>query len=405
MVRFSEIFKKKKSVGESSKSPTPSTTPPEPVLSFPPKPVQPASHEGATAKEPEPQHRVRVIQIGEEPVPQDDQTGLPSSVTPPIIPPESTKPEREDEEATVLFDKSPVKEISLAEIVRQGNKEKPERAINLYQQLGEIIHNILVDGLMPANLSQIDYAPLRHKTDETINLIITGDRSLLDLAYQYSVDDYLKFHLLNVGVISLYLSKEAGYNKSKMMELGVLAFLHELGVERMAWSDLTVEEEDRDFPPPPIHLRNIQNMGKIILSGLWKEPPVTTGATTNITDYIQLINLVDTYETFCRPKPYRKKMSPQLVVKRLIESGDNYDRNLLKLLIKLIGLYPVGSIVELSCNDIARVIRTNENYPLRPVVQIILDERKNLLPEPKRFDLTTNQQIYIKRILAEEEII
>jgi len=50
-----------------------------------------------------------------------------------------------------------------------------------------------------------------------------------------------------------------------------------------------------------------------------------------------------------------------------------FDADLLKKMIALIGFYPVNSIVELNNRAICKVVKQNHDFPLRPVVQVIMD--------------------------------
>jgi hypothetical protein len=64
-------------------------------------------------------------------------------------------------------------------------------------------------------------------------------------------------------------------------------------------------------------------------------------------------------------------------------------------------MFPVGSLVKLSTNEIARVLSVNSLRPVRPVVEILIDSDGNRLKNPIRLDLEAEPLIYIAKPLAE----
>jgi len=52
------------------------------------------------------------------------------------------------------------------------------------------------------------------------------------------------------------------------------------------------------------------------------------------------------------------------------EEGNCFSKPLIKALIETISLYPVGCYVRLNSGEIARVIKTNKKYPVRPTIKI-----------------------------------
>ena len=297
----------------------------------------------------------------------------------------------------------PAQEISLADIIRKEDEGKYQRANKLYIALGESINKVIHAFNLTKALANINYGEMVRTIDESLNIIIVGDRTLLDLTYQCSNSDYLKFHMVNVGIISLYVGQGIGYNKSKLSELSILSFLHEID------SEITADSPDyKDVKSTSqyslLFLRKIQTIAKLILPSITQKPRFSESDARNIIDYARIIHMVDTYETLCRPAPHLKKLEPQEVMKELLKVEEAFDKEILKILIKLIGLYPVGSVVKLNTGEIARVVSINESSPLRPVVQILFDNESRKLSESKILDLSANQYIYIAANICVEDL-
>jgi HD-GYP domain-containing protein (c-di-GMP phosphodiesterase class II) len=116
-----------------------------------------------------------------------------------------------------------------------------------------------------------------------------------------------------------------------------------------------------------------------------------------IHEYAKIIGLADEFEALTHPRPYRKRRRfPSEAVKELItEERRRFPDRILKGLICGLSTAPVGSLVRLNTNETARVVATNRRFPLRPVVEIILDVAGEPVQPPRRIDLTTNTLLYI----------
>jgi hypothetical protein len=125
-----------------------------------------------------------------------------------------------------------------------------------------------------------------------------------------------------------------------------------------------------------------------------------------IHEYALIIGLADTFEAITHSRSYRKQKSSQVAIKDLIETaGDDFDRNALKVLVRRVGIYPVGTRVELNTGEIARVVKVSESFPIRPMVTILLTSDRTPPIEPKTIDLAKNQNVYIRTTLDEEELL
>ena len=99
------------------------------------------------------------------------------------------------------------------------------------------------------------------------------------------------------------------------------------------------------------------------------------------------------------------KMTADEVITNMVNrAGNDFDPLLLKVYINTIGIYPIGSVVQLNTEEVAIVSRNNPSDPEHPEVKIIAD-RDGLKSEVKMIDLSSNQaaDIHIKKIIDEEK--
>ena len=119
----------------------------------------------------------------------------------------------------------------------------------------------------------------------------------------------------------------------------------------------------------------------------------------DITRAAQLLSLADRYGAMATGRAYRAPALPSAVLKRIfMERGKGIDESLVALLIKAVGVYPPGSLVELANGDLAIVVKRTQNAK-QPVVRSVRNYRKQILESPRK-RLTSEPQYAITRILA-----
>ena len=82
-----------------------------------------------------------------------------------------------------------------------------------------------------------------------------------------------------------------------------------------------------------------------------------------------------------------------------------FERRLIKILIEKIGVYPIGSIVELNTKEMAEVVELNHSVHLRPVAKfkIIRDADGGKLEPTKVLDMTARSGINIKKVVLRKK--
>jgi hypothetical protein len=79
----------------------------------------------------------------------------------------------------------------------------------------------------------------------------------------------------------------------------------------------------------------------------------------------------------------------------LSDNGRHFDPRVLKAFLESMGIYPIGSIVQLNNSAIGRVVEIHTEAPLRPVIELIIDEYGNSLGERDTIDLLAKKALFI----------
>jgi hypothetical protein len=101
---------------------------------------------------------------------------------------------------------------------------------------------------------------------------------------------------------------------------------------------------------------------------------------------VKLAKMIDTLTVFCQLLPENKNFYQ--TIKAMARCAGKYDAKTLRWLINHVPMFSENSLVELSTNEVARVISLNVKFPVRPKVEIVVGS----VP----VDLSEEELVYIK---------
>lgn len=112
----------------------------------------------------------------------------------------------------------------------------------------------------------------------------------------------------------------------------------------------------------------------------------------------QVLSMADRYGAMATGRAYRAPALPNAVLRQLfLDKDKNVDAGLAMLMVKAVGIYPPGSLVELANGDKAIVVKRTRNAK-QPVVRSVKTQRNLILEQPRKH-LTSEPAYAITRIL------
>jgi len=107
-----------------------------------------------------------------------------------------------------------------------------------------------------------------------------------------------------------------------------------------------------------------------------------------IPSFARIAAIVDTYDAVTSKREYADTISPPDAIKLLYNSRDvDFQAELVEAFIQAVGIYPAGTLVELSSGEVAVVVAEYRTRRLRPKVMVLLDADKNKLENAVMVDL------------------
>jgi len=240
-----------------------------------------------------------------------------------------------------------------------------------------------------------------------------GSQDLCIRLLSEGAGDKASAHALNVSVISLLMGRTFNLSEAEMVDLGLGALLHDIGKaelpERFRHREdhfsaaehklyethvaLGIAQARRMELAPGASLVIAQHHELIDGSGF---PLKLQSDRTTVPS--RIVSLVDRYDKLCNPANPAKAITPHEAVALMFAQGRNkYDPAILGAFIKMMGVYPAGSVVQLTDDRYAMVVGVNSSRPLKP--KVLVHEAGVPRDEALVLDLETVSGLGIRRSL------
>jgi len=234
-------------------------------------------------------------------------------------------------------------------------------------------------------------------------------------------EDYTISRPINTLVYALKIGQGLEYSAIQLLELGLSAFLYDVGIFRIPES--ITKKEGKLTGSEVAIIRKHPEMGRDILSPFKKDYPLLPRVAyehherengqgyprglkgEQICEYAKIVGIVDTYEAMIHNRPHRKAIMEHVSIRELIWSKSRmFSPKIIKAFIKEISIYPIGSYVRLNNRAAGMVIATNEENPMKPALKLLFDGQGNIMMEDKIIKLDENPLLHIVESVSEEEI-
>ncbi len=277
------------------------------------------------------------------------------------------------------------------------------RAIDEYEHIsnavaqGDEIDRTRIDSVVNVLLERI-----REGKNEMIQLILMAGK----------IERKIAAGVINVTILSTIMGMVLKFTSHRLIQLATGALLHDIGMVKVPKAILSKKEkltpeELNQIRTHPIHsyrviskeLKYPEEIGLIALQHheRWDGqgyPRKLHGEDINI--FARVVAVADAYVAMINNRPHRNSMIGYSAMKNVLnDNGRHFDPKILKVFLESMGIYPIGSIVQLNNSAIGRVVETHTEAPLRPIVELIIDEYGNTLGEREIVDLLAKKGAFI----------
>lgn len=251
------------------------------------------------------------------------------------------------------------------------------------------------------NIALVEVAPTVELLTESV---ISNPSALMWLLRMRSENSETYAHGLKVAIYMMTLGRQLGFTRQQLTELGFIGLLLDIGKLELPdklWSKpgkLTADEQT--LMQTHVHaavamLGTDQALNHHILLGISEHherldgsgyPQGISGAAISLFGRISAI--ADSFAAMTSERPYDVTRSSFDAMKELFKVADSkLHAPLVEEFVQAIGVFPVGSMIELSSGEVAIVLEHNKLRRLEPKVLLLTATDKSLLEKPELCDL------------------
>ncbi|HEX3273864.1 MAG TPA: HD domain-containing phosphohydrolase [Gemmatimonadales bacterium] len=329
----------------------------------------------------------------------------------------SERGEAEDrfDELAARLESAQVRGLEIERAVTQEHdpeaEQAKEQAKRVYSQ-GVAVTKDVITGARLGRTTSVKR--VKRAVQLIVDQVLNNETSLVGLTTIRDYDEYTFTHSVNVCIFSVALGKKLGFTKLQLYDLGLAALLHDVGKARIPVEILNktsgLDEQEwrvmqahpwlggltlfamraQDDVPYRAILAAHEHHMKTDLTGY---PKTVRERTLGI--FSRIVSVADGFDAATTRRSYQTvPIEPDQVLREMWQNPKRgYDTILVKALINLIGVYPVGTCVILDTFEVAVVAAPNPDGQQlnRPLVRLAMDVDGALVPPPGTLVSLTEQ--------------
>lgn len=266
-----------------------------------------------------------------------------------------------------------------------------------------------------------DIARCRDLATRLVQECESSNRLLLKAVRSYASGESPR-DAANVAIFSVKIGRGLNYDAEELTALGMAAMCHEVGMScvpedvastegkysRRQWNKirhhpehafgiLSKLGEEYHWLAEAVYQEHERERGQGYPRGLKGD---------EICEFAKVIGLADTYEALSHRRSFRKAFIAFDALREIIGMRNKYfAAHIIRALVSEVSVFPLESYVQLNTGEIGRVVKTQPDSLLRPVVVVEYDASGHRVRRPKVVDLVAKPLLYVTKPVDESELI
>lgn len=289
------------------------------------------------------------------------------------------------------------------ELVPASIEDEIVRAAQIIDQSKKAVSQMFQQARMGV---AIDVEIAEAVAQEVTNSVMRNSLALISLARFKTADDYTYMHSVAVCALMAAMARHQNFSQADIRQAAFAGLMHDIGKSRIPEEILkkTTKLSDEEFEI----VKNHPVLGLSILQSLNVEDCFVldvclhhhermdgTGypeklSEGSISTIARIGAICDVYDAITSDRPYKKGWDPAESLSRMAKwCGTHLDTKLFHAFVKVLGVYPVGSLVRLDNGLLGVVSNQNPDALLKPVVKIFFSTQTMQLVPVLEVDLAT----------------
>jgi len=277
---------------------------------------------------------------------------------------------------------------------RVSVEEEIAEAKNIVKEANSITKNLMSDIRLGRRVEVESFEPI---AERVMDSVMRNKDALVSLTRIKSKDDYTFMHSVSVSGLMVNFARSEGMSYDAIKEIALGGVLHDIG--KMMVPDEVLNKPgkltDDEFVTMKKHvdhsrelLDKIPGMTPNVIDVVLQHHERVDGTGYPLKlkgDQISTVGamsaIVDVYDALTSVRVYKDAWEPTNTLKKMIEWSDShFNKKLLGNFIRCLGIYPVGTLVEMKSGKVAVVLEQSESEITRPVVKFFYNRKTGYIP-------------------------
>ena len=221
---------------------------------------------------------------------------------------------------------------------------------------------------------------------QMITLAQDSPRPFLWLIQVKSDREYIFTHGANVALLSILMGLRLGLDRNSLCQLSTAALFHDMGHlrELCGKSGSWTREEEESIALHPVHGVNLLLGLRTLNEALLKRLIVVFECNIQSNGYprkswppglhlfSRIVAIAKAYDAMTTQRSFRSALAPDEAIREISEhSGSRYDADLARIFINMMGIYPLGTLIEMDTGEWGLVFHVDSSSPRRPLVKLV----------------------------------
>ncbi|MEZ5556246.1 HD-GYP domain-containing protein [Haliea sp.] len=279
--------------------------------------------------------------------------------------------------------------------------EEYPRAEEAVQQLSDGLEEVFQHARDGA---AVDVVRVKRSVEPMIDSISRNPDACIWLARLKEQDKYTYQHSLGASIWGVALGRQLGLPRSDLRSLAIGGLLFDIGKLRVDPALLNSDHEltSEELTAVREHVRHgvammaetgLMNSDVLDMVAHHHERHNGSGYPQGLSGdaipiFARIAGIVDCYDAITSHRSYARATSPSAAIKMLYDVKDiDFQAELVEEFIQAVGIYPAGTLIELSSGEVAVVVAEYRTRRLRPRIMVVLDADKQPLTSVRMVDL------------------
>ncbi len=280
-------------------------------------------------------------------------------------------------------------------------EELPEAKLAL-EKASECVANVIKNGL---HNGQLDIVTVKSAVEPILESMIRNSDAFMWLSKMRQHDAYSYDHSVQNCALGIAFGRHMGLIKKELNTLAMGLLLMDVGKIKLP-KELLLKNGPLTSSETAIMRKHVAFTVEILRQTKGISEDVVNIALTHhekfdgsgfphgligveTPAYGRMAAIIDCYDAMITTTPYRKAIPEHKALQNIYNLRNiSFQQELVEQFMQCMGVYPTGSLVELSSGAVGAILSQNTEQKLKPKVIMLLDENKRPYKKRRVFDLT-----------------